>query len=671
MDKQQAKDYCKTNAVSLLKLQKSKHSKGFICPLCNSGEGRKGTGAFMQGTSNPTHFTCFSCGFEGDYFDIVAGMQGLERGSLEAFNKGYELANISIDTPRAVLPVPVKENKQEAKQEALPNYEEYYSLCNSRANETNYFSLRAINEAMIERFNLGYDSNWISPKALKEGFNPKPTQRIIIPIDSCSYTARATSDSVEKGYQKLKEGSGKTLFNAKALLDQETLIVVEGELDAISIVQCGGNAVGLRSTTNYSLLVDKLKARNKNRPVVLALDNDKAGQETTKAILQKAKEEKLQVKFYVINLYGNNKDANETLVNERELLEQRVKKAMENPALMKYEEGNGKNLLQDFCIRLTDSKNIPKAYLTGFKDLDDILGGGLYAGLYCVGAISSLGKTTFVLQTACSLAKQGFDVLFFSLEMAKEELMAKCISRHTAEICLNKFGNGRGALTTRDVLNVNGENKGDNWKIFWEACDQYGEYAKNIYIVEGDFNYSVEKLRRHIEKHIEVTGRKPVVFVDYLQILGLETENTGKTFSDKQKADKIVVGLKQASRDLEIPLIVISSFNRESYTAPVSQSSFKESGGIEYSCDVLLGLQYVGMDYQKGESSEKRNARIYDLKDNVDEKGKNGLNIGVECKVLKQRNGVKGKVTLDFYPRFNLYTEAPKGLKAGILDRIK
>ena len=48
-----------------------------------------------------------------------------------------------------------------------------------------------------------------------------------------------------------------------------------------------------------------------------------------------------------------------------------------------------------------------------FEGLDDLLEGGLYEGLYCVGAISSLGKTTFVTQIADQIAAQGTDVLIF------------------------------------------------------------------------------------------------------------------------------------------------------------------------------------------------------------------------------------------------------------------
>ena len=62
---------------------------------------------------------------------------------------------------------------------------------------------------------------------------------------------------------------------------------------------------------------------------------------------------------------------------------------------------------------------------TGFYELDDALCGGLYGSqLICIGAISSLGKTSFCLQIADQMAEAGKDVLIFSLEMSQDELLA-------------------------------------------------------------------------------------------------------------------------------------------------------------------------------------------------------------------------------------------------------
>ena len=81
---------------------------------------------------------------------------------------------------------------------------------------------------------------------------------------------------------------------------------------------------------------------------------------------------------------------------------------------------------------IAESVNTP-CLPTGFDALDRALDGGLYEGLYIVGAISLLGKTTLVTQIGDWDRLRRADVLVFSLEMARAELMAKSISRHIAD----------------------------------------------------------------------------------------------------------------------------------------------------------------------------------------------------------------------------------------------
>lgn len=65
--------------------------------------------------------------------------------------------------------------------------------------------------------------------------------------------------------------------------------------------------------------------------------------------------------------------------------------------------------------------------------------------------------------------------------------------------------------------------------------------------------------------------------------------------------------LKRISRDYKIPVIAISSFNRDNYSAPVNTAAFKESGAVEYSADVLIGLQYHGMERQEKGNGKAEN----------------------------------------------------------------
>jgi replicative DNA helicase len=153
------------------------------------------------------------------------------------------------------------------------------------------------------------------------------------------------------------------------------------------------------------------------------------------------------------------------------------------------------------------------------------------------------------------------------------------------------------------------------------------------------------QIRDIAETHINVTGNKPVIVIDYLQILAPQ-EPRG---SDKQNTDKTVFELKRLSRDFKIPIIPISSLNRENYTTAINMSAFKESGAVEYSSDVLLGLQLMGA-------------------------GKDGFDVNVEkkkdprqieLKILKNRNGATGdSVYFNYYPKFNYFKETEKKILA-------
>lgn len=325
-----------------------------------------------------------------------------------------------------------------------------------------------------------------------------------------------------------------------------------------------------------------------------------------------------------------------------------------------YMGRNAAAFISEFMDGIGSSVNTP-AITTGFQTLDEAFDGGLYPGLYFIGAISSLGKTTFCLQIADQIAAAGNDVLIFSLEMARGELMAKSISRMTFQRT-TKAGNGtRYAKTTRGITD------GKRWahysnsetRLIAESVTEYGKaIAPRIWIEEGIGDIGVEQVRAAVEKHIKLTGRKPFVLIDYVQILAPYDVRA----SDKQNTDKAVLELKRISRDFNIPIMGISSLNRESYTEPISMRAFKESGSIEYTSDILLGLQYSGMDSQDGETEKTRIKRVRTLMKEAEQRAAKGGGVDIQLKILKNRNGRKGlSLGLTFYPMFNCFTERTPG----------
>ena len=94
---------------------------------------------------------------------------------------------------------------------------------------------------------------------------------------------------------------------------------------------------------------------------------------------------------------------------------------------MNTELKNTTDTLQDYLSYIQDDTQVKKIR-TGFDKLDNLLNGGLPNGLITLGAIPSLGKTTFALQVADNMASmENTKVLFFSLEMSKFDLISKSL----------------------------------------------------------------------------------------------------------------------------------------------------------------------------------------------------------------------------------------------------
>lgn len=328
-----------------------------------------------------------------------------------------------------------------------------------------------------------------------------------------------------------------------------------------------------------------------------------------------------------------------------------------------YMQTSAAEALQDFLDGIKDKANTP-AISTGFPLLDEALDGGLYEGLYIIGAVSSLGKTTLALQIIDQIAQQDQDCLVFSLEMARSELIAKSISRLTFLMKSKKSD----AKTTRGITDGTryANYSQQEQDLISLAMESYKGYAQHIFIHEGVGDIGVKKVRKVVQQHIDITGRKPVVLIDYLQILAPYDMRA----SDKQNTDKATLELKRISRDYKIPVIGISSFNRDNYLQPVNNASFKESGAIEYGSDVLIGLQYDGMDYKEGEADGTRQKRIRSLIRSNEAKAKQGEAQKLQAKILKQRNGSKGEVVFSFYAMFNCFRESmdEKDLTSGSAD---
>lgn len=576
---------------------------------------------------------CFACGVDWDIFDLVGAQYGLE-GFREKARKVYGLLGLEGGEGQKRKALPPKKEKAHP----LGDTEAYVRACQGRLAGTDYPARRGLSEATCKRFGLGFDP------AFSQGTGGQRWQALVIPTGAGCLTARNTDGAADKK-SRIRKVGGSPIFNRDILFEAGApAFVVEGELDALSVYEAGGEAVALGSTANVQRLLALLTERRPARTLLVAMDRDDSGQKAADDLCEGLKA--LDITHYRVSLGEEDaQDANDALRSDREGFCAQIKalaaieQEAQDAARLAYERTSLQGMYQDFLDGLIQGVHRP-CVPTGFARLDEQLEGGLYEGLYIVGAISSLGKTSLVLQMADQMALSGQDVLLFSLEMAKAELLAKSLSRMTLIEALRQGLGAAYAKTTRGITVASrwlAYNEKDH-NLFHDAAEAYRPATHHLYIHEGVGNIGPREIADHVRRHIQFTGNTPVVIVDYLQILAPYHERA----TDKQNMDKAVLELKRLSRDLQLPLVVISSFNRSSYKEAVTMEAFKESGAIEYSSDVLIGLQLKGAG-QNGF-------------DPTAEKEKDPRQ--VELVVLKNRHGPAGKrVAFEYYPRFHYFKE--------------
>ena len=639
MNREELKNQIKASIPCVDFLEKSKGGL-YCCPFCNSGHNKNGTGA-LQYYPDTNTFYCHKCEKAGDVIDLMEEREGTDYNG--ALKKGAEMLRVEADGFSFNGSQRVKENnkkveKMKVEENKVIDYKEYYEKLYGNYEEEffNYIEQRGISINTASYFKLLYDPSWRSPKALREHKNPPASKRIIVPTSNNSYLARAIEE-VEPAYKCINEvGNGKQhLFNEKALKqDNEFIFVCEGFFDAMSLYELNNDisVIGLNSTTNIKLLLKYLKEKKTEATFLICLDNDEAGKTATRRLTEGLQE--LNINYSLMDLNGDYNDINERLIKDRKGLEKDLRRA---GTTKPFNTSDYIEQLMEADIELVKKAGEIK---TGFPLLDEKLG-GLYPGLYTIGAISSLGKTTFLLQIADNLAEQGKEVLFFSLEQSRLELVSKSIARRT--FVNNKKNDDEYAVSSIEIR------KGKKGANITKAINEYKEkIGDRISVIEGNFNYNISSICDYVKEYIQKNKTQPIVIIDYLQII--EAENT--KLSTKENIDHIVTSLKRLSRQQNITIIVVSSMNRTNYLTQVDFESFKESGGIEYTSDVVIGLQLACISKEDIFNEEKKKGEKRELIRMAKESNPREI----ELVILKNRYGRSSDSCMfDYFPKFDTF----------------
>ena len=290
--------------------QKSKGKDQYICPFCNSGTGRKATGAFTYYPD--THsYTCFACGESGDIFKLYAKLNNL---------------SLTTDFPQIVDNLEKKfnllssyTNKSERSQQ---DYSQLFTKAEQQLNQTDYLTKRGISLKIQQKFHCGYIPNFMYK-------GNQTTSAVIIPTSKGSYMWRSTIENI-------KQKRGTTHILNPSALKNEYCFVVEGEIDCMSVVECGFSCIGLGSTSNVNKIFGY---KPLNAVLIIAMDSDRAGIKATRQLENLCIQNKVPYITVPDDIWGvNNKDANESLIADKKLLIDKLNSLMKQALTIDREE---------------------------------------------------------------------------------------------------------------------------------------------------------------------------------------------------------------------------------------------------------------------------------------------------------------------------------------------
>lgn len=258
-------------------------------------------------------------------------------------------------------------------------------------------------------------------------------------------------------------------------------------------------------------------------------------------------------------------------------------------------------------------KGIP----TGFSLLDKYMTGLNKSDLILVGARPAMGKTSFALNIARNVAVQAKKkVVFFSLEMGKEQLAQRILSTE-ARVESQKMRTG--------------ELSDDDWSRIAQATVSLS--TAELYF-DDTANITVPEMKARVRKMRDVD----CVIIDYLQLM----QGTKRTDSRVQEVSEITRSLKLMAKDLKIPVITCSQLSRSTEGRGKSHkpqlSDLRESGSIEQDADIVLML------YRESYYDEEKNETV------VTDENK------AQVIVAKNRHGSTGDIDLHWNGSYTMFS---------------
>jgi replicative DNA helicase len=250
---------------------------------------------------------------------------------------------------------------------------------------------------------------------------------------------------------------------------------------------------------------------------------------------------------------------------------------------------------------------------SGFYELDSFTQGFQKSDLIILAGRPSMGKTALSLNIASNLIKNSkLPVLFFSLEMSKEQIMYRLLSMETN---INQMRLKSGKLYQNDWIKLN-----KMIKII----------SKFPLFIDDTFNLSIQDIKSKIKTILFEQNKLGLVIIDYIQLM----QNTkSKNENRVQELSQITRSLKTIAREFNIPILGLSQLSRNVENRidkkPIL-SDLRESGSIEQDADLVLMLYKSTANNSFSSKQDAKNSQL------------------IELIIAKQRNGPTGTVRLKF-----------------------
>lgn len=192
--------------------------------------------------------------------------------------------------------------------------------------------------------------------------------------------------------------------------------------------------------------------------------------------------------------------------------------------------------------------------------------------LITVGAKTGVGKSVFAIMTAVAAARAGKSVMFFSLEMSRNEIVDRIIA-NISSVSLTKLKQGRLSPEEREYVH-NAAREMEQMKI----------------IIDTDAKATIDSIRSKAQRQSQSENGLDIIIVDYLQLLS----STGRFNSRQELVADLSRNMKLMAKSLNLPIMILSQLNRgkgedEENNMP-TLDNIRESGAIAHDSDIVLLL---------------------------------------------------------------------------------